>query len=74
MAAGDFCGPPPREARAEGARARNAAPLPPVTNRAGLRLPPEAFALLTPNYQVRFSLLSTSISRILMWGESLEMQ
>lgn len=57
-----FTTPPPRELLLELARAKNAQPLPLIKQGAGLRLPPDRFCFLAPNYRVRSSLGGSSSS------------
>uniref|UniRef100_A0A7M5X9J3 Transcription initiation factor TFIID subunit 9 n=2 Tax=Clytia hemisphaerica TaxID=252671 RepID=A0A7M5X9J3_9CNID len=48
-----FTSPPPREFLLEIARSKNSSPLPLITDRSGLRLPPERYCLTGTNYKVK---------------------
>eukprot|EP00899_Mesostigma_viride_P017926 jgi/Mesvir1/26134/Mv06847-RA.1 len=48
-----FTQPPPREVLFELCQQRNSVPLPLISNRTGLLLPPEQDTLTTPNYMVK---------------------
>jgi len=48
-----FTSPPPREFLLEIARSKNSLPLPLITDRSGLRLPPERYCLTGNNYKVK---------------------
>jgi len=48
-----FTTPPPRELLLELARSKNSQPLPLIKQGIGLRLPPDRFCFLSPNYRVK---------------------
>lgn len=48
-----FTSAPPRQLTAELAKEKNAAPLPPIKQQYGLRLPPDRFCLIQPNYRMK---------------------
>lgn len=48
-----FTTPPPRELLLELARTKNSQPLPLIKQGIGLRLPPDRFCFLSPNYRVK---------------------
>ncbi|XP_065643950.1 transcription initiation factor TFIID subunit 9B isoform X2 [Hydra vulgaris] len=48
-----FTSPPPREFLLEIARTKNSQPLPLISDRSGLRLPPERYCLTSSNYRVK---------------------